>query len=41
VQPLPYANSGAKVVFVALIAVWVAGELRARVRSRGNQRGAS
>jgi protein-S-isoprenylcysteine O-methyltransferase Ste14 len=41
VQPLPYADSGAKVVFVALIAIWVVGELRARIRSRGNQRGAS
>lgn len=40
-QPLPYADSGAKVVFVALIAIWVAGELRAHVRSQGNQRGAT
>lgn len=41
VQPLPYADSGAKVVFIALIAIWVGGELRARIRSRGNQRGAT
>jgi protein-S-isoprenylcysteine O-methyltransferase len=41
VQPLPYANSGAKVVFDALIAIWVVSELRVRFRSRRNQRGAS
>jgi protein-S-isoprenylcysteine O-methyltransferase len=38
VQPLPYANAGAKVVFVALVVIWVLGELRARLRSIGNQR---
>jgi protein-S-isoprenylcysteine O-methyltransferase Ste14 len=41
VQPLLYANAGAKVVFIALIAIWVGTEFRARVRSRVNQRGAS
>jgi protein-S-isoprenylcysteine O-methyltransferase Ste14 len=41
VKPLPYSDAGAKVVFFALIAIWAAGELRTRARSRGNQRGAS
>jgi protein-S-isoprenylcysteine O-methyltransferase Ste14 len=41
VQPLPYANSGAKVVFFGLIAVWVVGEWRVRFRTRHNQRSAS
>jgi protein-S-isoprenylcysteine O-methyltransferase Ste14 len=41
VQPLPYANSGAKVAFFGLIAIWVAAELRVRLRSRHNQRSAS
>jgi protein-S-isoprenylcysteine O-methyltransferase Ste14 len=41
VQPLPYTDSAAKVVFAVLIAAWVVGELRARVGSRHNQRGAS
>ncbi|HEX3736037.1 MAG TPA: isoprenylcysteine carboxylmethyltransferase family protein [Solirubrobacterales bacterium] len=40
-QPLPYDNSGARVVFYVLVVLWVAGELRARIRSRGNQRDAS
>ncbi|HEY5332930.1 MAG TPA: isoprenylcysteine carboxylmethyltransferase family protein [Solirubrobacterales bacterium] len=40
-QPLPYADSGAKVVFHVLIAIWVVAELRVRLRSRHNQRGAS
>jgi protein-S-isoprenylcysteine O-methyltransferase Ste14 len=41
VQPLPYANAGAKVVCFGLIAIWAVCELRVRVRSRGNQSGAS
>jgi protein-S-isoprenylcysteine O-methyltransferase Ste14 len=41
VQPLPYANSGAKAVFFALLAIWVVAEWRVRLRSRHNQRGAS
>lgn len=40
-QPLPYTSSGAKIVFAVLIAIWVVGELRARIRSIGNQREAS
>jgi protein-S-isoprenylcysteine O-methyltransferase Ste14 len=41
VQPLPYANSGAKFVFIVLIGIWAAAELRVRLRTRHNQRGAS
>ncbi len=40
-RPLPYTDAGAKVVFYALIVIWVAGELRARIRSRRNQRDAT
>jgi protein-S-isoprenylcysteine O-methyltransferase Ste14 len=41
VQPLPYANSGAKVVFIVLVGIWAVAELRVRLRSRHNQRGTS
>jgi protein-S-isoprenylcysteine O-methyltransferase Ste14 len=40
-RPLPYANSGAKAVFVALIAVWVVTEWITRARTRHNQGGTS
>jgi protein-S-isoprenylcysteine O-methyltransferase Ste14 len=40
-RPLPYANAGAKAVFIALILVWVATELVTRARTRGNQSGTS
>jgi protein-S-isoprenylcysteine O-methyltransferase Ste14 len=38
-RPLPYANAGAKAVFIALILIWVATEWLTRVRTRGNQSG--
>jgi protein-S-isoprenylcysteine O-methyltransferase Ste14 len=41
VAPLPYTDAGARIVLDALVAVWVLGELRARFRSRNNQREAS
>jgi protein-S-isoprenylcysteine O-methyltransferase Ste14 len=41
VKPLPYTDSGAKVVFYVLVGVWVASELRVRFVTRGNQRGAT
>jgi protein-S-isoprenylcysteine O-methyltransferase Ste14 len=40
-RPLPYANAGAKAVFIALILIWVATEWLTRFRTRGNQSGAS
>jgi protein-S-isoprenylcysteine O-methyltransferase Ste14 len=40
-EPLPYTQPVAHVIFVALIAIYAAAELRTRVRSRHNQRGAS
>lgn len=40
-QPLPYTNSGAKAVFVALIIIWVATEWLTRARTRKNQSGTS
>jgi protein-S-isoprenylcysteine O-methyltransferase Ste14 len=41
VQPLPYTDAGAKVVFYALVIAWGVGELRTRVRTRDNQSGTS
>ena len=40
-QPLPYADAGAKVVFIGLFVIWVVAELRVRFRSRRNQQGTS
>src|ERR1700753_1854613 len=40
-RPLPYANAGAKAVFVVLIVAWVASELITRARTRDNQSGTS
>lgn len=38
-EPVPYADSGAKVVFFGLIAIWALAELRVRLRTRANQQG--
>jgi protein-S-isoprenylcysteine O-methyltransferase Ste14 len=38
-KPLPYTDAGAKAVFIALIAIWLATELLTRARTRHNQSG--
>lgn len=40
-QPIPYANAGAKAVFIAVIGVWVVTEWVTRARTRRNQSGTS
>jgi protein-S-isoprenylcysteine O-methyltransferase Ste14 len=41
VEPLPYTDAGAHVVFVVLLVAWSVGELWTRVRTRNNQSGTS